>query len=172
MTVIAALARHASERGSTVAVRSKRHGLWQTLTFGDLAARVSDMAGALRALGVEAGKPVALVAENSPEWIICDLAIQALGATSAALPPQTPPEMTTRLLADLGATVVVCGDQEQVDLVLDAGSALDGVRALVVLDPTGTSRYDDERLHRLRDLETADTVALDSAGAIVTFSAG
>ena len=45
---------------------------------------------------------MALVAENSPEWIVCDLAIQALGATSVALPPQTPPEMTTRLLADAG----------------------------------------------------------------------
>src|SRR6187551_3457279 len=127
MTVVDALARHAGDRGATVALRSKRHGLWQTLTFGELAARVGELAGALRALGVEAGRPVALVAENSPEWIVCDLAIQALGATSVALPPQTPPDTTTRLLADVGASVIVCGDQEQVDLVLDAGAALDGV---------------------------------------------
>ena len=154
-TIPAALARHAGERRDAVAVRSKRHGLWHTLTFGQLAARVAAVAGGLRQLDVQAGAPVALVAENSPHWIVCDLAIQSIGARSVALSPQMPPDVAARLLAGSGATVIVCGDQEQVDLVLDAGALLDGVSALVLIDSTGTSQYDDPRLRSLHDLEEA-----------------
>ena len=129
--------------------------------------------GAARRSASRPGAPVALVAENSPDWIVCDLAIQSLGRdVGRAAAADAARRRRARCSPTLGATVIVCGDQEQVDLVLDAGAALDGVRALVVLDPTGTSRYDDERLHRLRDLEAAGAVALDGAGAIVIFSAG
>jgi len=174
-TIPAALAHHAGERADAVAVRSKRHGLWHTLTFGQLAARVAAVAGGLRQLDVQAGAPVALVAENSPHWIVCDLAIQSIGARSVALSPQMPPDVAARVLAGSGATVIICGDQEQVDLVLDAGAALDGVSALVLIDSTGTSRYDDPRLRSLHELEEAGAGAharADAAGSIVMFSGG
>src|ERR1700755_1874967 len=125
MSILTALARHASEQPDAVALRSKRHGLWRTLTYAQLAARVGAVAGGLRGLGVEGGGAGAGVRENSPDWIVCDLAIQALGASSVALSPQTPADVAAQALVASGATAIVCGDQEQGDLVLDAGPALD-----------------------------------------------
>ena len=108
-------------RRRAVALRSKRHGLWKTVTYGELRARVAAFAGGLHALGVAPGDPVALVAENSPEWVVADLAIQWLGATSVALAPQTPHDAVVRVLGRSGAAVVICGDQEHVDTVLRGG---------------------------------------------------
>jgi long-chain acyl-CoA synthetase len=155
---------------SAVALRSKRHGLWKAVTYGELRARVAAFAGGLRALGVAPGDPVALVAENSPEWIVADLGIQWLGATSVALAPQTPHDAIVRVLARSGAAVVVCGDQEHVDTVLEAGDALPAVTSLVVLNRTGLARYDDARLKALDEL--AGSAADPAAGDIVFFSAG
>jgi long-chain acyl-CoA synthetase len=160
----------AAAPGSSVALRSKRHGLWKTVTYDELRARVAALAGGLRALGVAPGDPVALVAENSPEWVVSDLAIQWLGATSVALAPQTPPDAVVRVLASVGAAVVLCGDQEHVDTVLEAGDALPAVTSVVVLNRTGLGRYDDPRLTFLEDVSGGGVEA--GAGDVVFFSAG
>jgi long-chain acyl-CoA synthetase len=167
MTVTSSLA---TATPGAVALRSKRHGLWKTVTYGELRARVSAFAGGLRALGVSPGDPVALVAENSPEWVVADLAIQWLGATSVALAPQTPHDVVARVIARSGAAVVICGDQEHVDTVLEAGEELGGVTSVVVLNRTGLARYDDARLKALD--EVAGSAADPQAGDVVFFSAG
>jgi long-chain acyl-CoA synthetase len=179
-TIPRVLAQHAHDKGDAVALRSKRHGLWQTITYGQLARRVGAVAAGLRAIGVMPGTTVALIAENSPHWVVADLAVQSLGARSVALAPQTPAPTAVRVLAACGAVAAVCGDQEQVDLVLEAGPALAAIAGLVVIDPTGTAGYDEPRLRTLADVEatgeglaapdlaavdpSAETVGLCSAG--------
>jgi long-chain acyl-CoA synthetase len=64
----------------------------------------------------------------------------------------------------------VCGDQEHVDTVLEAGDELGGVTSVVVLNRTGLGRYADERLKALE--EVAGSAADPQAGSIVFFSAG
>lgn len=152
-----------------VALRSKRHGLWQSVTYGELRDRVTAVASGLAGLGVAAGDPVALVAENTPEWVVAELAIQWLGATSVALAPQTPTDAIVRVLADAGAAVVICGDQEHVDTVLEGD--LGGVRAIVALNQTGLSGYDDPRLHAFAELAGTGGDA-PAAGDVVLFTAG
>jgi long-chain acyl-CoA synthetase len=162
----------AAASGSSVALRSKRYGLWKSLTYDELRSRVAQLAGGLRALGVAPGDPVALVAENSPEWVVADLAIQWLGASSVALAPQTPPDAIVRVLAGAGAAVVICGDQEHVDTVLEAGEALAAVTSVVVLNRTGLGRYEDPRLRSLEDVVSGGEAVEAGAGDIVFFSAG
>lgn len=60
----------------------KIDGKWQHLTWGEVAAQVSQLAGALEELGVRAGDRVVIVSENRPEWLMADFAIMALGAIS------------------------------------------------------------------------------------------
>jgi long-chain acyl-CoA synthetase len=170
MSIPALLAEQASANGSSVALRSKRHGLWNTVTYAELRDRVAALAGGLRALGVSPGDPVALVAENSVEWVVADLAIQWLGAASVALPPQTPADAVVRVLAGSGATVVICGDQEHVDTVLESGETLAAVTSVIALNRTGLARYDDPRLTLLSDL--AGGAVEPGAGDVVFFSAG
>ncbi len=72
---------------------AKREGRYRPLSWRDVAARVCGLARGLRALGVERGDRVLVVAENRPEWLISDLAIMAAGAI-------TVPAYTTNTEAD------------------------------------------------------------------------
>jgi long-chain acyl-CoA synthetase len=76
----ARLLEHARDRAGEVAVREKYRGCWREWTWAEYAARVAAVAAGLRSLGVGAGSRVAVHAENRPEWVIADLAVQGLGA--------------------------------------------------------------------------------------------
>src|SRR6185436_1339411 len=70
------------------------HSLWmldsndqvRQVTFAELHRRMEGAVRALTARGVTAGMRVGILAENSLEWIIYDLAMLALGCTSVAFP--------------------------------------------------------------------------------------
>ncbi|UCH74017.1 MAG: long-chain fatty acid--CoA ligase [Rhodospirillales bacterium] len=59
---------------------AKRDRHWQSQSWADVAARISELSRALRALGVEPGDRVALISENRPAWLIADVAIMSAGA--------------------------------------------------------------------------------------------
>jgi long-chain acyl-CoA synthetase len=58
----------------------KRQGQWQATTGEDAKTQVLKLAAFLQHHGVCAGDRVAIVAENSTRWALCDLAIMSLGA--------------------------------------------------------------------------------------------
>jgi long-chain acyl-CoA synthetase len=72
---------------------AKRDQHYRALGWRDVAARVCGLARGLRALGIEHGDRVLVVAENRPEWLISDLAIMATGGV-------TVPAYTTNTQAD------------------------------------------------------------------------
>jgi long-chain acyl-CoA synthetase len=61
-------------------LRCKRDGAWQSLTFGDVARRVRELALGLVQSGIQRGDRVAIWSENRPEWNLADLATLAVGA--------------------------------------------------------------------------------------------
>lgn len=63
------------------------------LSWNEVARQVTHLAGGLIAQGVNPGDRVALVADNSPEWCIADLAIMTIGAISV-------PAYTTNTVSD------------------------------------------------------------------------
>jgi acyl-CoA synthetase (AMP-forming)/AMP-acid ligase II len=75
---IAALAHQARVRGDAEALVFPAAG--GRLTFGGWRDRSLRIAGGLRALGIERGDPVALLAENRLDWPVVQMAAAALGA--------------------------------------------------------------------------------------------
>lgn len=69
----------ADERGERPFLSAKIDGEWRDLTWRETARQVCLLAESLRAMGLEDGDRVVLVAENRPEWAIADLAIMAAG---------------------------------------------------------------------------------------------
>jgi long-chain acyl-CoA synthetase len=116
-----------------VLARYWRNGAWQQMLWGDFAIQVARAAKGLQRLGVLPGDRVLLVSENSPEFMIADNAIMAIGAV-------TVPTYTTNTVADFahvlrdsGARMVVVGNGELEGLVVLAASHVDGLDALVNL---------------------------------------
>jgi len=71
-------------------------GVWlrtdeMTLTFGDAAARVAGLARALRDAGIRRGDLVIATARSTPGYLLCWLALPALGAVTVAVNPRSAP---------------------------------------------------------------------------------
>ena len=77
-TLPALLRRNAERFARRVAVREKRHGVWQELTWADYAARVERLALGLRDLGLAESETIAILTDNRHEWLYAELAAQVL----------------------------------------------------------------------------------------------
>ncbi len=155
------LLRHARERPTDVALREKHLGRWRETTWAGYAEQVARAAGGLRALGVGPGDRVAIHAENRPEWVVCDLAVQALGAVAVGIYPTSPGAEVEYLLGHSAAKVEVCEDEEQLDKALAVRDRVPGLEHLVVMDPRGVKAPGVLRWHE--DVMGAEPIDLEEA---------
>src|SRR6185436_11082056 len=65
----------------------KRDGVWRAVTSDEFRSAVEELSLGLRALGLQAGDRVAILAENRPEWAYADLATLAAGAEDVPVYP-------------------------------------------------------------------------------------
>jgi long-chain acyl-CoA synthetase len=153
-TVPSRIRRRALETPEAVALRDKRFGIWQEVTWAHYWDQVELAAHGLAALGVGPGDRVAIHSENRPEWLYADVAAVAVRAMTVGLYPTNPPAEVAYLLADSGAKVLVAEDQEQVDKALEVKDRLPALRRIVYLEPRGVRRYDDPSLLSWEELLT------------------
>ncbi len=74
----------------------------------------------LLSLGVKPGDRVAIAGEDTPEWFYADLGTQMIGAVAVGIYPTNPWVELQYIVRHSGSRVVITGDQEQTDKVLDA----------------------------------------------------
>jgi long-chain acyl-CoA synthetase len=135
------LLRQAAERPDGVALRRKRFGIWQTYTWQQYALDVRDVALGLAELGLGPGDRIALLGDNEPEWLWVELAAQGLGAIPLGIYPDMPASLMGDLVGFAGARVILAGDQQQVDKVLEVRGRLSGLETIVYSDPRGVREY-------------------------------
>ncbi|HEX5475022.1 MAG TPA: long-chain fatty acid--CoA ligase [Vicinamibacterales bacterium] len=109
-------------------------GVVQGVSSHELFERVRDLALGLRAIGVEAGDRVAIMAESRPEWLMADLAILAGGAVTVPVYSTLPAAQARHILQDSGARVAIVSTAEQLAKVQDARHQLAALEAVVVFD--------------------------------------
>jgi len=140
------LAALAASRPDDVALREKRLGIWQEISWKNYLAEVAATGRMLRELGVGPGDHVAILSDNRPEWLFADLASQGIGARAVGIYQTNPPADVAYILQHSGSRVLFCEDQEQVDKVLELGAETPELQHIVVFDPRGTRSYDEARL--------------------------
>ena len=138
---------------SRVALQEKRFGIWQPISWAAYRQRVRDFAHGLATLGVGAGDVVAVLGDNRPEWLITELAVQALGGCVVGLYPTSVGEEIVHILAHANVRVVVAEDQEQVDKLIRLWDQLETVDVVVYYDPHGLESYDEAYLREFTDVE-------------------
>ena len=77
--------KHAQARPQAPALREKVYGIWQTLTWAELAALVRALAGGLAEAGVGRDDHIVIVGDNRPRLYAAMLAAQVLGAVPVPL---------------------------------------------------------------------------------------
>ena len=109
------LHRNASSLGSRPALREKRGGIWQAISWADYAALVSRFAAGLAAHGFGRGDKLAVIGDNRVRLYAAVLAAQSLGGAGVPLWPDAEPDWIAQVLHHAGVSVVVAEDAEQVE---------------------------------------------------------
>ena len=92
---------------------AKDNGAFSFQTYGQIAARVRNVAGALLELGLERGDRAAILAENGPQWAIMDMACQMCGVIVVPLYSTLPANQIEVVLADSGARLMLVSGEKQ-----------------------------------------------------------
>jgi long-chain acyl-CoA synthetase len=136
----------------SVAFRSKQFGIYRERCWQDYAALVAQYARALQSLGLERGERAAIMGDVCEEWMLCDLAVQSLGAIAYGIYPTASPAEVDYQMRDGGASIFIAENQEYIDKILSIADRLPDLRAIVVIDDSAMFGYAHPKLRRLREL--------------------
>jgi long-chain acyl-CoA synthetase len=127
----------ASERfgNRPVAMRVKRDGRWQAISYADLLDRVHAASVGLLDLGLAGGDRVAILSENRPEWAITDYACLAARCADVAVYPTLPAKQIEYILRDSGAAAVCVSTRTQLDKLQEIRRGLPTIRHVIAFDP-------------------------------------
>ena len=89
--------------GSRTALRVKREGRWQDITWDEWGRNVKQFAMGMMALGLKERERVALLSENRPEWTYVDLAVLSANAVDAPVYATNIPEQVEHIIKDSGS---------------------------------------------------------------------
>jgi long-chain acyl-CoA synthetase len=128
--LIALVDRQVRENGERAAVRHKRDGRWQEVSWAELARRARDVSDGLASIGVRPGDRVAVLGDTNLEWMLADLGVLGAGAVTATIYQSNQPEECRYILEHSGARLVFCDSPVQVAkirAVRDRLPALEGI---------------------------------------------
>lgn len=152
------------ERGPRVAMWHKRRGLWWPITWEQYGRAAQEVACGLAALGFEPGQAAAIIGNNRPEWLFCDMGILLAGGLSVAVYATNPPDQCAYVLAHSEARVFFVEDEEQLDKALEVRGQLPKLERIVVMDPEGLGRFSDPQVLTLDELRALGRAAWDPDG--------
>ncbi len=113
------LLEHASRRPEAPALRLKEFGIWQTMTWSQLATLVRELACGLSAAGLRRGDHIVVVGENRPRLYASMLAAQALGGIPVPLYQDAVSAEFVFPIQNAEVRFAIVEDQEQVDKMLE-----------------------------------------------------
>jgi len=140
---------HAAQRPDAPALREKEYGIWQTLSWRDLATLVQQMAAGLAAAGLRKGQHLVVVGENRPRLYAAMLAAQSLGAIAVPLYQDAAVTEFVFPLNNAEVAFAVVEDQEQVDKLIEIRPQCPQLAHIWFDDPRGLRSYSEPGLASL-----------------------
>jgi long-chain acyl-CoA synthetase len=104
---------HAAVRGPKPALVRRLRGNWVSINYEQFGGACRDFAGGLLALGYEPGRAVAILGNNTPEWVIADIGAMAAQAVPAGVYPTLNAEQAAYVVGHSEARVLVAENAEQ-----------------------------------------------------------
>jgi long-chain acyl-CoA synthetase len=122
-------------RTRPAALRAKREGRWQPISYADLYDRVHAASVGLLDLGLVPGDRVAILSENRPEWAIIDYACLAARCADVAVYATLPAKQVEYILRDSGAVAVCVSTRAQLDKIQAVRATLPALRHVIAFEP-------------------------------------
>jgi len=123
----------ATERkvGNKPALRVKRNGTWQTWTWTSYARDCRRTGRALIQLGLQPGRGIVIIGNNSPEWLIADVGAILAGGMPAGIYTTSSPEQVRYISAHCEAEIAFADNAEQTAKFLAVREHLPALRAVI-----------------------------------------
>jgi long-subunit acyl-CoA synthetase (AMP-forming) len=145
----------ADRLGDEIAIRTADDEV--QISWNELRARVHRIAGGLAKLGVGKGDTVALMMNNRPEFIPCDLAAVALGGVPFSIYQTSSPEQIQYVASDAASKVAIV-ESAFLEQIEQARAELPQLERVIVIDGEGGD-------HTLAEVERMDP-DFDPAGIV------
>ena len=129
----------------------KREGLYRDVSFRRFRDHVLRLAKFFRCQGINGGERIAIVANNSTEWMAIYVAGLLTGGVILPVRSSATPAMLRLVLQDSGASIVAIDDVLHLQAIEDAGDALPDLKVILALD---TIENPDPRIVSLKDALT------------------
>lgn len=104
--------------GSKVAMRCKRDGGWQEITWSALGEQLNAAARALLELGLNEGEMISIFSPNMPECTIADVACLSIRGVPVYIYPTSPARTAEYIVNDSDSRMIFVGTQDQYDKVI------------------------------------------------------
>ena len=114
------------------------------ISYSDLADRTKTMAGAIAAVGTQQGDRVALLLNDSPEFIEAFIAICSMGAIAVPINPALRLDDQRSIIHNCRARVAVIEDEFRESLLINAPADLHFPEEIVTVDRTSQPRQLEE----------------------------
>ncbi|MCB8747136.1 AMP-binding protein [Rhodoferax sp. U2-2l] len=149
------LLNHASARPQDTAMREKEYGIWQAISWADMAALVSHLACGLHQAGLRQHDHMIVIGANRPRLYATMLAVQSLGAVPIALYQDAAAMECVFPINNAEVSFAFAEDQEQVDKLLEIREQCPQLQHIWFDDPRGLRNYDEPGLAALDELIAA-----------------
>ncbi|MCC2632301.1 MAG: long-chain-fatty-acid--CoA ligase-like protein [Ramlibacter sp.] len=149
------LLQHAAHRPGAAAMREKEYGIWQALSWADLARMVDHLACGLHQAGLRRGEHMVVVGTNRPRLYATMLAAQALGAIPIPLYQDAASAECVFPINNAEVRFAMAEDQEQVDKLLEIRPQCPQLSTIFYDDPRGLRNYAEVGLSSMDALEAA-----------------
>ncbi|MFZ2218352.1 MAG: AMP-binding protein [Rhodoferax sp.] len=149
------LLNHASKRPQAPAMREKEYGIWQAMSWADLATLVAHIAAGLHQAGLRRHEHMVVVGANRPRLYATMLAVQSLGAIPIPLYQDAAALECIFPINNAEVRFAFAEDQEQVDKLLEIQEQCPQLTHIFFDDPRGLRKYDEPGLAGLDELIAA-----------------
>lgn len=141
-TLITTIKDYARKRPTALALRQKRYGIWEPMTWAGFYENIQAFALGLAELGLAPEEKVLIIGDNCVEWALAEFGtIGARGICVGAYQDMLTNEVSYMVTAS-HAKFVVAGDQEQVDKFIAIWDDISAqVCKVFVWDTRGMSHY-------------------------------
>ena len=133
-------------------MREKEYGIWQSLSWADMATMVQHLAAGLHQAGLCRGEHMVVVGANRPRLYATMLAVQSLGAIPIPLYQDAAAQECIFPINNAEVRFAFAEDQEQVDKLLEIREQCPQLAHLFFDDPRGMRNYDEPGLASVDEL--------------------
>jgi long-chain acyl-CoA synthetase len=127
----------ARKYGDAPALRFRRNGGWEELSYAEMGEAAAEIAAGLTLMGVEAGDRVCILANTRHEWSLSDLGVATAGAVSVPIYPTNSPEECEWVAGNSGAKAIICENREQFEKIAQVQGNLPDLETIIAIDPKG-----------------------------------